>query len=263
MTGADDFTMNGCTARQGVIPGGAGLSYSSAALRRSPTPPHLMTSSPDRAWPRHLLSRFTHLWYLKAFGTMAFMVLFFQAYFWVQRHPLGEPFTVPMLVIDDWVPFTPAGFAAYVSLWVYVSLPAAWMPNLRALLHQGLWTAALCIFCLLLFWIFPTQTPVLDIDWSQHPQLAFMKGLDATGNACPSLHVASAVYAAVWLHHIFAQVGAPAALRWLSLLQCAVILWSTMAIRQHVFLDVLAGAVVGAAFAWLSLRTAPSAATVR
>ena len=217
-----------------------------------------MTPPPDRDWPHRLLSRFTTLWYLKAFGTMAFMVLFFQAYFWVQHHPLREPFMMPTLAIDDWVPFTPAGFAAYVSLWVYVSLPAAWMPNLRTLIVQGLWTAALCSFCLLLFWVFPTQTPVLDIDWSQHPQLAFMKSVDAAGNACPSLHVASAVYAAFWLHRIFQQVGAPTLLRWLSALQCAVIVWSTMAIRQHVFLDVVAGALVGAVFAWLSLRRVPS-----
>lgn len=216
-----------------------------------------MTPTTDRAWPRRLFSRFTALWYLKAFGTMAFMVLFFQAYFWVQHHPLREPYLMPTLAIDGWVPFTPAGFAAYVSLWVYVSLPSAWMPNLRTLIVQGLWTAALCGFCLLLFWVFPTQTPVQNIDWSQHPQLAFMKSVDAAGNACPSLHVASAVYAAFWLHRILREVGAPGLLRGLSALQCAVIVWSTMAIRQHVFLDVLAGALVGALFAWLSLHKAP------
>lgn len=218
-----------------------------------------MTSTPDRAWPRLLLSRFITLWYLKAFGTMGFMVLFFQAYFWLLHNPSREPFTMPTLAIDDWVPFTPAAFSAYVSLWVYVSLPSALLPHLRELLRYGLWTAALCAFCLLLFWIFPTQTPVPNIDWTQHPQLAFMKGLDAAGNACPSLHVASAVYSAFWLHRIFSQVGAPTLLRWLSVLQCAVIVWSTMAIRQHVFLDVLAGVVVGVVFAWLSLRNAPPA----
>ncbi|MGE0099158.1 MAG: phosphatase PAP2 family protein [Hydrogenophaga sp.] len=214
-----------------------------------------MTPSPDRAWPRQLLDRFVTLWYLKAAGTTAFMVLFFQAYFWVLHHPSQMPFPMPVLAIDDWVPFTPAGFAAYVSLWVYVSLPSALLPSFRELLRYGLWTAALCASCLMVFWLLPTQAPVPDIDWSLHPQLAFMKGLDASGNACPSLHVASAVYSAFWLHHIFVQVGAPASLRWVSVLQCAVIMWSTMAIRQHVFLDVLAGALVGWLFAWLSLRT--------
>ena len=219
-----------------------------------------MPTPTEHARPPQLQSRFITLWYLKALGTMAFMVLFFQGYFWVLHHPLTEPFMMPELVVDEWVPFTPHAFLAYVSLWVYVSLPPALMPNLRELIRYGLWIAALCVFCLAIFWIAPTQTPLTDIDWSQHPQLAFMKSVDATGNACPSLHVASAVYAAFWLHRIFVQIGAPALLRWLSVLQCAVILWSTMAIRQHVFLDVVAGAAVGAVFAWLSLRRAPTEA---
>lgn len=218
-----------------------------------------MTPPSDRAWPGQLLARFVTLWYLKAVGTTVFMVLFFQGYFWVLHHPTRAPWPVPTLAIDDWVPFTPAGFAAYVSLWVYVSLPSALLPNFRELLRYGLWTAALCASCLLVFWLLPTQAPVPDIDWSLHPQLAFMKGLDASGNACPSLHVASAVYTAFWLRRIFSEVGAPATLHVLSVLQCVVIVWSTMAIRQHVFLDVLAGALVGGLFAWLSLRR-PAAA---
>ncbi|MDP3251228.1 MAG: phosphatase PAP2 family protein [Hydrogenophaga sp.] len=213
-----------------------------------------MTPPSDRAWPRQLLARFVTLWYLKAVGTTVFMVLFFQGYFWVLHHPAREPWPVPTLPIDDWVPFTPAGFAAYVSLWVYVSLPSALQPNFRELLRYGLWTAALCSSCLLVFWQLPTLAPVPDIDWSLYPQLAFMKGLDASGNALPSLHVGSAVYTAFWLRRIFSQVGAPSALHVLSVLQCVVIVWSTMAIRQHVFLDVLAGALVGWLFAWLSLR---------
>ncbi len=217
-----------------------------------------MTSPSERAWPRQLLARFVTLWYLKAAGTTAFMVLFFMSYFWVLRNPSREPWTVPTLAIDTWVPFTPGAFAAYVSLWVYVSLPSALMPNFRELLRYGLWTGALCGSCLLVFWFLPTQAPMPDIDWSLHPQLAFMKGLDASGNACPSLHVGSAVYTAFWLRRIFSEVQAPPVLNLLSVLQCAVIVWSTMAIRQHVFLDVVAGALVGWVFAWLSLRRATS-----
>ena len=44
--------------------------------------------------------------------------------------------------------------------------------------------------------------------------------------------------------------------RWLSWLHCLAILWSTIATRQHVVLDVAAGAVVGLIFGLLSLRHA-------
>ena len=86
--------------------------------------------------------------------------------------------------------------------------------------------------------------------------LAVLKGIDVGGNACPSLHVASAVFTAVWLGRIFAIVNAPSAMRWLNWLHCLAILWSTVATRQHVVLDVLAGAVVGLIFGLLGLRHA-------
>ena len=75
--------------------------------------------------------------------------------------------------------------------------------NLRALLHYGAWVSALCLFCLAIFWCVPTQTPVLDIDWSLYPGLSMIKGVDAAGNALPSLHVGSAVFSAFWLHRVF------------------------------------------------------------
>ena len=161
---------------------------------------------------------------------------------------------MPEIALDHWVAFTPASYPVYVSLWVYVSLPPALMGNFRALLHFGGWMGALCVFCLALFWIFPTQTPDFGMDWSLYPGLATIKGLDAAGNACPSLHVASAVFTAFWLERLFSELRAPRVLRVINLLHCLAIAWSTMATLQHVALDVLAGAAVGTLFAVASLR---------
>jgi membrane-associated phospholipid phosphatase len=86
--------------------------------------------------------------------------------------------------------------------------------------------------------------------------MAVIKGLDAAGNACPSLHVASAVFSAFWFGRLFRIIGVPSWLSRFSILYCLAILWSTLATRQHVMLDVLAGAVVGSIFAVLSLRHA-------
>jgi hypothetical protein len=191
---------------------------------------------------------------LKAFGTMAFMVLFFAGYFGVMRNPLAPPTVMPLTVVDEWIPFTPAAFGVYVSLWAYVSLPPAFLPDRRQLLGYGMWIGALCLFCLALFWLWPTTIPQDAVDWAAHPGLVMIKGIDLSGNACPSLHVATAVFSAVWLQHIVNSIKAP---RWLAVanwLHCAAIAWSTLAIRQHVAVDVLAGSAVGLVFAVLSLR---------
>lgn len=205
------------------------------------------------AWPSRLRQRLLLYWPLKAFGTSLFMLVFFWAYFSILNHPRAAPVVIPVIWLDQWIAFTPAAFPVYASLWVYVSLPTALMGNMRPLIQFAVWMGAMCLFCLALFWLFPTQTPESGIDWKNYPGLVLIKSVDAAGNACPSLHVASAVFCALWLHRILAQAATPAALRWLSALQCAAIVWSTMASMQHVALDVMSGAAVGLAFAWMSL----------
>ncbi|HJV26962.1 MAG TPA: phosphatase PAP2 family protein [Aromatoleum sp.] len=206
------------------------------------------------AWFRQLASRFVVHWPLKAVATMAFMTMFFWAYFAILRQPMLTPTTMPRLAVDAWIPFSTAAFPVYASLWVYVSLPPAFIDNLRPLWWFAVWMSGLCLFCLGIFWFLPTAVPAAGIDWSLYPELALIKQVDAAGNACPSLHVASSVFAALWLERIARSVGAPVALRWGNALFCVAILWSTMATRQHVALDVVAGIVVGLAFALPSVR---------
>jgi len=207
-------------------------------------------------WYRQIASRAVYLWPLKAVGTMSFMALFFWGYFGVLRNPLAPATVMPLTVIDEWIAFTPLAFPAYASLWVYASLAPALIGHLRTLLLFGVWIAAMCLFCLGIFWLFPTAVPIPDIDWALYPEMAIIKNVDAGGNACPSLHVAAAVFTAFWLDRVLRTVSAPWLLRGLNGLFCLAILWSTVATRQHVVIDVLAGIVVGVAFAVLSLRYA-------
>lgn len=207
----------------------------------------------ESSWHREFAKRLIILWPLKSLGTTAFMTLFFWAYFTILNNPTQTPMVVPAIWLDHWIGFVPAAFPIYASLWVYVSLPPALMKDLRTLLLFGLWITLLCLFCLAIFWAFPTRTPDFGIDWNDHPGLAMIKGIDASGNACPSLHVASAVFSAFWLDRIFREMNAPRPLRWISAIHCMAIIWSTIATMQHVAIDALSGAVVGLVFAVASL----------
>lgn len=207
-------------------------------------------------WTRQIANRIVILWPIKALGTTLFMSLFFWAYFGVLRNPLFPPTPMPLTTLDQWIPITAQAFPVYASLWVFTSLPAALLKEVRMLAIFGLWMAAMCLLCLGIFWIFPTIVPSAGIDWTLYPEMALIKNVDASGNACPSLHVASAIFAAIWLDRQVATMSAPLALRWGIWLHCLAILWSTVATRQHVVIDVLAGAVVGAIFGVLGLRYA-------
>ncbi|MDP3616453.1 MAG: phosphatase PAP2 family protein, partial [Rhodoferax sp.] len=96
--------------------------------------------------------------------------------------------------------------------------------------------------------------PAADIDWVQYPDVAFLKNMDAAGNACPSLHVATAIFSGIWLHHLLRRFCAPLWLLSFNGVWCIGIVYSAMATRQHVAVDVLAGLVLGLLAAGLSLR---------
>ena len=212
-------------------------------------------SNPSAAgWLGQVGSRFRTYWPTKMIGTAAIMTAFFVVYFWLLNHTRSPVTTIPQIFIDRLVPFEPWALVLYVSLWLYVPLAPALITDRRELLSYGWATCALSVSGFAVFVLWPTTIPRPDIDWSQHPSVSYLKAVDASGNAFPSLHVAFAVFTAVWFGRLLGEMGAGAGARALNWLWCAGIVYSTLATRQHVALDAVAGALLGAAFAILHVR---------
>lgn len=223
-----------------------------------PTPSRALFAAPGGgSWAKQLLHRIRYLFWLKLLGISGFMWLFFIAYFYLLRNPVRPVLQMPLTALDHAIGHQPWAFWAYVSLWVYVGIAPGLMLRLRDLLAHGAWAAALCFTGLLIFYLVPTAVPPhpLSPDVAGHPGFAVLQGVDAAGNACPSLHVATALFSAAWVQRLLRGIGAPA---WLSVINgvwLVLIVYSTMAIKQHVALDVLAGVLLGGTFAWASLRS--------
>jgi membrane-associated phospholipid phosphatase len=192
--------------------------------------------------------------HLKSIGTMLFISLFFGAYFYLLKAPPYPATVMPITLLDHLIGFQPLALPLYISLWVYVSLPPALLATRRELYGYAMAMAGTCLAGLIVFYFWPTAVPAADIDWAQYPDVAFLKSLDASGNACPSLHVATAVFSGVWLHHLLRRFGAPLWIVIFNWVWCIGIVYSALATRQHVAVDVLAGLVLGALAATLSLR---------
>ena len=187
-------------------------------------------------------------------GTTLGMTVFFVAYFWVLNHPQSPVTPMPLTVVDRLIEFRPGALPLYLSLWFYVSLAPALLVNRRELVSYGVAAVGLSVVGLGIFFIWPTAVPVPNVDWSEHPGFAFLKSADAAGNACPSLHVAFAVFTAVWFARLLRQMGSGRLLHRLNWLWCLGIMYSTVATRQHVSLDVVAGAILGLSAAIIHLR---------
>jgi membrane-associated phospholipid phosphatase len=187
-------------------------------------------------------------WWLKATGTSAFMVGFFLIYFQLLNHPIRPPFEMPLTVVDRWMPFWSWAVFPYVSLWVYVSLAPAMLGTFSELWRYLVGALALSGVGFLIFYFFPTAVPTSDLDWSAYPMVAFLKSADAGGNAFPSLHVAFAVFSAFVIAREGDRLGAPHWFRSGNCMWAALIAVSTLLTRQHVFYDLVAGAMLGVIF---------------
>ncbi|MFA6959884.1 MAG: phosphatase PAP2 family protein [Opitutaceae bacterium] len=190
-----------------------------------------------------------YIW-LKASVTPVFMTAFFIAYFTILRHPLSTPVTIPFTALDHWIGFHPLALIPYITLWVYVCLPSLFMSNLRELLGHAFGNALLSAVGLLAFILWPTTTPPSNIDWSLHPSMLFLKDMDASGNACPSLHAAFAVFACFWAARVLRRLNAGCLAHVINVLWGLSIVYSTVATRQHVAIDALTGSLLG----WLVVR---------
>ncbi|HEY1992379.1 MAG TPA: phosphatase PAP2 family protein, partial [Gammaproteobacteria bacterium] len=196
----------------------------------------------QQAW-----SRFAFRWWLKTAGITAYITGFMCVYFTLLRHPLFPVTTLPLTALDRAIGFAPWSLFLYATLWFYISLVPgllwSWNEMREYLLQVTL--LSLLGFAVFLFW--PTAVPTSLIDWSRHPAVAFLKSVDAAGNACPSLHAAFAVLSAVWLQRLLAYLGVPRPVQLCNWLWCLGILYSTLATKQHVALDLYAGVVMGLA----------------
>lgn len=206
------------------------------------------------SWVRRAASAFISHWGLKAIGIPALIGAFFVAYFYLLRHPAFPVSVMPLTALDRLIAFEPRALPLYLSIWIYVSLPPALLTTRRELKAYALDIGLTCLLGLLVFYFWPSTVPTGEIDWALSPAVGLLKDMDAAGNACPSLHVATAAFSCCWLAHLLRRLDAPRGVLFLNALWFIGIAWSTLATRQHVLIDVVAGLTLGLLAATLSLR---------
>jgi membrane-associated phospholipid phosphatase len=213
---------------------------------------------PDKtSWAAELRNRVRKSFLLTVVSTTLVTALFFIAYFGVQRHPANAPIMMPRTELDLLIPFQPPALLAYVSLWIYVGVGPGLQRTVREFAVYGLWLSGLCSIGLVIFYFWPTQLPSTVLAVTSFPGFAMLHRIDQTSNACPSMHVAVAIFTAVRIEEVLRSIRAPLPLRALNAAWFVLIAYSTLAIKQHVALDVAAGALLGLIFALMSLRWRP------
>jgi len=208
----------------------------------------------DPRWASPLAERMRRHLVLKAAGTTLIIGVFFVAYLHLLHHPAYPVTVMPSTELDRLLPFEPRALFVYLTLWLYVGAGPGLQLRLIELANYAAWSILLCAAGLAIFHFWPTQVPTPGRDLSPHFGFAMLQGIDAAGNACPSMHVAFASFTALRIDQVLRVIGSPGLLRAANVAWSLAIVLSTLLVKQHVVLDVAAGLLLGTSFALASLR---------
>jgi membrane-associated phospholipid phosphatase len=216
-----------------------------------------VTTDHSSAWAAELTHRVRRGFIRTVISTSTLTALFFVAYFWVQRHPAYVPIVMPRTQLDLMIPFQPVAIVAYLSVWIYIGVGPGLQRTVAEFAVYGLWLCGLCLTGLVIFYFWPTQIPSLNLATTAFPGFGMLRRVDETSNACPSMHVAVAIFTALRIDQLLRTLRTPPQLRLVNAAWVTLIAYSTLAIKQHVVLDVVSGALLGLVFARMSLRWRP------
>jgi hypothetical protein len=169
-----------------------------------------------------------------------FAVLFLSVNEWSARAVSnGAHSFYPELALDAYIPFVPVFVFGYALYYVWILLPLVLLRT-RAHFYQVMIGFSLVQFpAILIFLAFPSQMtrPVVAGDDAASQLLRFLYRVDPGFNLLPSLHVGHSLLVAMFIHAF-----RPKLFPWVAT-GTAVIVASTLLIKQHVILDVATGAL--------------------
>lgn len=209
----------------------------------APLPPLNLTERLRAHWP-------AKLWIGASLG-----LLFCLCYFAAQLVPLREPYELRPSFIDRAIAFDPRWAWVYQSL--SLMLPATWLASTRRDLHR--YARGFLLITLVgttVFFLFPTTVPRPEV---MNPNLPYrwLNAYDRPVNCLPSQHLSLATYTTLFARAVLA--GRYKAVVNVLAVWTLLIGYATLATKQHYFIDLPAGVLlgwIGHAYAWRSRRTA-------
>ena len=219
--------------------------------------PDASSSSDDmRSWryfARRLPVRLLTYWPLKLTLGVALGTLFTAAYLLIGHYPLLPVHVLPFTWFDRVTGFHPIPW-----VWVYQSvyLPMnliPWLSERREELRR--YVRGFIILSIVSFTVFilvPTRAPKPSVS---DPQGMYwlLQLYDAPNNALPSLHIGLLVYTFAFGRRVLAG-EMPRGTSVICLVWGLLIAYSTLATKEHYFVDLPAGAALGIAAHWLAWR---------
>jgi membrane-associated phospholipid phosphatase len=201
--------------------------------------------------------RIPTIWRLKLGMTILVGVMFWSLYLFLSRHAFFSIHKLPITPLDTLAGFQPRPWAlVYESNFLLVGIIPWLIASRDCLRRYVVGFALLSGTCFLIFALFPVAAP-RPADLGGNHFLIFITRVDGPLNAFPSLHAGTLVYALALARRLFGGRLGPVVAGML-LIWAGLILFATLATKQHYALDLLAGGMLGWAADWFVWRNAPA-----
>jgi membrane-associated phospholipid phosphatase len=174
-------------------------------------------------------------------------------YYGPQWFPIRAPYELVPSFLDQEIPFLPQTAWIYQSLFFLLPLATFVQPDRENLIRFASGFCLLVLTFSMIFWLFPTElqapVPIAHLSWGYEHLVA---AVDGRRNAFPSLHAALTVYAGFSIIRLFQrrELGCALMIFWI-----VALLISTLTTKQHIYLDLLAGATAGFVASRLALAS--------
>lgn len=159
-------------------------------------------------------------------------------YLGAQHFPFRQPTLVPHTTWDQYVSFSQGWVWIYLLAYPYVPFVFFSLKRAEIIYAYARSYVWLTIGSVIIFALWPTTLPR-----SPYPTdgtlsgltLEWLRGMDAPTNCLPSLHVATALLSSWWLMRQSRTLGI------IGFIFTLLVIWSTLALKQHVFWDAVTG----------------------
>lgn len=174
---------------------------------------------------------------------------FYQFYFWCQRNNLKKPVTLHCAV-DKWFGYHPGWVWIYSGIYYPIIVFTVFsFHDFRQFNYTVISYVILLVIQMSFFVFFPVQTPAgwrqqVAINSLTHRFMAYVQTLDKANNCFPSMHVSVSTLTSLHLAMNYPAIGP-----WIWLFPVLIAL-SALFTKQHYFLDLVPGALVG----WVAFR---------
>jgi membrane-associated phospholipid phosphatase len=183
-------------------------------------------------------------WREKLLLTSALNLFFWLPYSWLSRHALFPLRGIPQTWLDLQVGYSPEPWSwIYLSQFLYTAT-IPWLIVSKSNLHKyvvGL--AIMCTASFLVFLFFPVRGPRPG-SFAVGAASAFIAQYDGPLSTFPSLHAAFMIYTCLLGWRLF-RPRLPAAVAFVFVIWGVLILYATLAIKQHYAWDLVVGALLG------------------